>query len=252
MRTVTPLDREDDDALPSLTADVRGDDRRRRRWLALAALAMVAIVVLVLVLVSRSVRSSVPPAEAVASSTTPPTTSSEPVAPPSLLVPPVQASSSSMPLASPKSSSSSSPSKTPTAVRGGRRNASVAPRVVPAERSPQGAVVVDRVTGVGAAREAAEQALRRRLQKAGVASSGDRGIAVMMRVDADDGPGVARVRCGVSIARLPGRNVVGSLSARADVDGEGVSSGELAHDAGEACGATLADDLTAWLARHPD
>lgn len=118
----------------------------------------------------------------------------------------------------------------------------------PARSGSGVAVIVDRVVGDGTARVAAERTLRRRLAAAGLATDGRTGVAVSLRVDVAGGGGATvDVRCGLSLARLPRRNVVGSFSARAAADGDGTPAQELANDAGEACGAALADDLMAWL-----
>jgi len=114
-------------------------------------------------------------------------------------------------------------------------------------------VHVDRVSGDPRAREAVARALRQRLQEIGVDEGDGATFAVTLRADAadDGGGGATRVRCGLSLARQPDRQLAGSLSAHADVEGEGSTPAELAADAATACGAALADDLAAWLRRRP-
>jgi hypothetical protein len=114
-------------------------------------------------------------------------------------------------------------------------------------------VVFDSVTGGdGLVRKALERTLKDTLSDAGVDVARDAGYAVTLRVDDLKESGAElTLRCGLSIARLPGRNILGSLRARADVSGEGTDRAELVGDAAEACGKSLADDLTGWLRTHP-
>lgn len=133
------------------------------------------------------------------------------------------------------------------------------PRARTSERASSGArgaevapVVVDSVVGVDrAARDAVERGLRRRLGDAGVGVAHGAGYAITLRVDVESEGSAVTVRCAASLARLPGRNVVGSLKARADVEGEGASPAELTDDAAAACANALGNDLTAWLVKHP-
>jgi hypothetical protein len=224
MRTVTPSDREPDDA-PTANPVAR---RRRRLGAALAFLAFVVVVFVV------ARRTAVAP-EVVDAAPVSPSSSPAPSVPIVAAAPP--------PAAAPApSSATAKPTTRPPAARGAQAGA---PRA-------QRAVVVDRVSGDPVARAAVARALRQRLQEEGVDEGDGANVAITLRADgADVDGGATRVRCSVSLARQPGRQVAGSLSAHADVEGEGVPPAELAADAAQACGAALADDLAAWLRRHP-
>lgn len=109
------------------------------------------------------------------------------------------------------------------------------------------------VEHVGGADRKANAAIERVLRRRFVGSEGgarDAGYAATIRVDVDSEGSAVTVRCDAALARLPGRNVVGSLKARADVEGDGASPGELAEDAANACAEALADDVAGWVARH--
>jgi hypothetical protein len=112
-------------------------------------------------------------------------------------------------------------------------------------------VVIASVSGGdGVVRGAVEGAFRRSLSRAGVEPAGDAAHSVTLRVENSDAGDTLTVRCSVSIARLPGRNVVGALSARADVGAGDAPVDELYGDAADACARTLAGDLASWLRSH--
>lgn len=95
-----------------------------------------------------------------------------------------------------------------------------------------------------------ERALRGRLSAAEAPASE---ATYSLTVQIDDTKASAdevTVRCAVSIALLPKKNVVASLKARADAAGEGTPTEELLDDAATACGQTLGDDIRGWLRSH--
>ncbi len=112
-------------------------------------------------------------------------------------------------------------------------------------------VVAGAVGGDPHVRKAMERALRGRL---GAAEAPMSEATYSVTVQVDDQKANANevtVRCAVSIALLPKRNIVASLKARADAAGEGTPTDELLTDAATACGQSLAGDVRTWLKRHP-
>lgn len=76
----------------------------------------------------------------------------------------------------------------------------------------------------------------------------DRGHLLSLRSDTGAGKGGAiYAKCSAAISELPQRKLVASLSARADVSGDGMNHDELKAEAKDACAASLADDVGAWL-----
>ena len=198
MRSVTAPNREPDDAPSPKSAALR------RRRLLLVAVAVAALnVVVALVFVGRRAPAPVqapppPPAPRVEPVVAEPVV---PEPPPAVVTEPAPA-----------------PPRVPARTR-----------PPPARRRSQfPPVVIDDVVGRDrAATAAVERGVRRHLGNAGVEAAGAQGYAVTLRADAEhEGAGIT-VRCGASLARLPGRNVVGALKARADVEGEGVTPAEL-------------------------
>jgi hypothetical protein len=84
-----------------------------------------------------------------------------------------------------------------------------------------------------------------------VVTDASSGFYVTIKGESGGNANNAFMKCGASISRLPGHHLGGSLSARADVAGEGTSKAELLSDATQACGSSLADDVNAWLRRQP-
>ena len=226
MRTVNAPHREPDDA-----PDRRpGSSRRRRLLLLAAAMALFNAFVAVVYGGTR------PRAPADTPAPPPPAVAAPVVAAPVVAAPVVQAPPAAVPEPAPPVTRTPAKTRPPRERRGG----SLAP------------VVVDNVVGSDrVARAVVERDLRRRLADAGVEVAHDTGYAVTLRVDVEREGSAVTVRCGAALARLPGHNVVGSLKARADVDGDGATPAELTNDAAAACTDALATDLTTWLAKHP-
>ena len=117
-----------------------------------------------------------------------------------------------------------------------------------ASRNVGSTVVVANATGGEAhVRKAMERALRSTLgaveRPAADATYSLTVTVTDTRNSADD----VTVRCVVSIALLPKKNLVASLKARADAAGEGTPTDELIEGAAAACGQTLGSDISSWL-----
>ena len=117
-----------------------------------------------------------------------------------------------------------------------------------ASRNVGSTVVVANATGGEAhVRKAMERALRSTLgaveRPAADATYSLTVTVTDTRNSADD----VTVRCVVSIALLPKKNLVASLKARADAAGEGTPTDELIEGAAAACGQTLGSDIRSWL-----
>ena len=145
------------------------------------------------------------------------------------------------------------PSKTPAV------KSTPKPRAPSLEKEPpsstQTVVVGEASGGDAGVRKALSRSFSRGLGKLDVRQRADSGYAVAVFVDdakhtkTSEGDDVT-VKCRLSIAQLPKKNVLASLKARADASGEGTDVDELLGDAADACGATLAKDLASWVARQ--
>ncbi len=77
--------------------------------------------------------------------------------------------------------------------------------------------------------------------------AGGHSYAVSLRSQSGRSRSGIYVRCSAAVAELPQKKLVASLSSRADVGG---GTTEDIHAASEACAASLADDVAAWVRRH--
>jgi hypothetical protein len=107
------------------------------------------------------------------------------------------------------------------------------------------------VGGAPHVRKAMERALRGRLGSAEAPMSQATYSVTVQVSDQKANANEVTVRCAMSIALLPKKNIVASLKARADAAGEGTPTDELLADAATACGQSLAGDLRNWLKSHP-
>lgn len=124
------------------------------------------------------------------------------------------------------------------------------PKPAPASTAGGSTISVGGATG-GAVhvRQAMERALRKTLGTSeGGASSGYSAMLTVETKAANENE--VTVRCAVSIALLPKKNVVASLKARADAAGEGTPTDELFDDAAAACGTDLGTEIRRWLKTH--
>lgn len=143
------------------------------------------------------------------------------------------------------------PPKTPRAPK-----TKATPVEKPAPPSSTHSIVIGAASGGDdGVRKALSRSFARGLDRLDVRGRSDSGYLVSVFVDdakhtkTGEGDDVT-VRCRLSIAQLPKKNVLASLKARADASGEGTDVDELLGDAADACGATLAKDLSAWVGRQ--
>jgi hypothetical protein len=225
MRTVSPDHREADDAPPR--------PRRPRRRMALLWGVLVLAFAARWWLGRDPAPSPVPPPADVVAAPAVPVQAAPP--PPAVDAP---AAPSPPPAPLPSSPPPSSP--TPSSPR---------PRPTPAKTELR--VTLASVSGGDAAvRTVVDGVLRRSLAKAGVVIGDGGTFSLTLQVQNKDDGDTLQVRCAASIARLPGRNIVGALNARADVGAGDAPVRELYAEAADACARTLAGDLQGWLRAH--
>jgi hypothetical protein len=190
-------------------------------------LLLLCVVAGVLVVVLREEPPPPPPPPSLPAPEPPPPPPPEPLPPPVVVEPP-----------KPKPAKAAAP--TPAA-----------PRKTAAAALGATVAVGGAVGGDPHVRKAMERALRGRLGAAEVPMS-EATYSVTVQVDDQKAnANEVTVRCALSIALLPKKNIVASLKARADAAGEGTPTEELLDDAATACGQSLASDLRSWLKSHP-
>ncbi len=227
MAPVTDPVSDSDDAQHREDHDAATPPRRSWRWWAVLVVALIAVMALV-ALCGKDPPPPPPPP--------PPPVVELPPAP----LPVIEARPPSIQLPPTPEPKKTKPKKTATA-----------PSKRAAVEAVGSTVVVTGGQGGGSAvHKATERALRGRLSSVEVpASEANYSLTVQIqesKANADE----VTVRCAVSIALLPKKNVVASLKARADAAGEGTPTAELFDDAATACGQTLGGDIRAWLKRH--
>ena len=80
-----------------------------------------------------------------------------------------------------------------------------------------------------------------------VDNGADAAYSVSLRVEkGQNRDGTVFAKCSGAIAQMPGNRLIGGLASQADVGGGG-SRSELERDATDACAASLAEDLVAWV-----
>jgi hypothetical protein len=94
---------------------------------------------------------------------------------------------------------------------------------------------------------AAQRVFARKLRGVKVTSSASRGYFVSLKIQSGGSSESAWVKCSATIAELPQKKLASALSARAEVAGEGTDRDELISDASDACMASLAQDVSAWI-----
>ena len=156
-------------------------------------------------------------------------------------------------IAPPTPSPPPAPVLKPEPTRAVRRARAVAP---PVEAVTTTVVIGEALGGDASVRKTALRAFSRSVTRLDVRPRADSGYSVTVHVDeqkerASGSTIEVTVRCGVTIALLPKKNVLASLKTRADVEGEGTPVDELFNDAAEACGQALGKDLTGWVKAHP-
>jgi hypothetical protein len=87
----------------------------------------------------------------------------------------------------------------------------------------------------------------RKLRGVRVVPTASRGWYVTLKMQSGGTGDAAWVRCSATLSELPDKKLGGALSARADVTGEGADRDELIEDAADACAASLAQDVSAWI-----
>jgi type IV secretory pathway VirB10-like protein len=231
MRSVKRADREADDAPAG-----------RRRLIA-AVLAFVVFDVGVVAVFLASARDDAPPATATTTGSVATTAATDLAEAPSSAAPLPEAPSPPATPSPPPPSPSPSPLAAPVPAK------VAAPR--PAVPRPSLAVSVASVNGGDpTVRGVVDASFRRGLTRGGVVVGAGGTHSLTLQVQHKDEGATVQVRCSASIAALPGRNIVGSLSARADVDAGDAPVDELYGHAAEACAQSLSADLVGWLRAH--
>lgn len=100
---------------------------------------------------------------------------------------------------------------------------------------------------------AGDAAVRRvfaqKLKGVHIVEESEHGFGLSLRTEKGKSGGGVYARCSAAISELPAHKLVASLSSRADVAGGG-GDAELESDAADACVASLAEDVVAWMKAH--
>lgn len=94
------------------------------------------------------------------------------------------------------------------------------------------------------------RAFANKLRGVHVVEGAERGFFLSLKNDTGASGGEGFAKCTAAVSALPQKKLLASLSARADVAGEGMSAQELKDEASAACAASLADDVSSWLRTH--
>lgn len=94
------------------------------------------------------------------------------------------------------------------------------------------------------------RAFTRKLAGVRIVEGSGRGFYLSLKNDTGVGGGTVFSKCTAAVSALPQKKLLASLSARADIAGEGMSDQELKDEASAACAASLAEDVSGWLRAH--
>jgi hypothetical protein len=103
------------------------------------------------------------------------------------------------------------------------------------------------LTGDAELRRAVQKKLRGGVRVVDEGAGSGRYLASLSMTTGEAKGGVIYAKCSAAMSELPQRKLVGSLSNRADVSGEGSDDNELRAAAKSSCADSLADDVAQWV-----